>query len=455
MRRGERRCAEDEQRDRARRQPEGEAERRHVLEAHVAREVAPEDGAERPERRRAERVERRLAAPCTVGWKRVRDAHQPRADERRHEVQGEARPRPLAEHDAAQRPPRSIGCTFWRTTGVTGSPSTNACVNRIVATADEPAPITTAASDVPPAEPPHRGERRGEKRQRRAGRARGARRRRSSQRSSSGRAGAASSASSPQSVAATATNTVAAGRERSHDSIDGAYPPRVSRPAGPDPATVATIARTTPTTRRTAAQPRASPTRAAKSAAPSAPRRRPARANRRRRRVPRPQRDRANKTGNRHVRRRVREQPRARFEEQREDRDEQEHADVVVPPVNADALAREEHAERREHDADRRLEQVLRGLLAERRAQCDPESDHGGERDCRTDHSAEAMADAAERDHDQHDLDPLEQHAVERRRPATRCSRVESARLRRLELLGLVVLLLQASLSKDRLVQPP
>src|SRR5581483_3984521 len=39
------------------------------------------------------------------------------------------------------------GCSFCRTTGVTKScPSTNACVKRIVATADEPAPITTAAS---------------------------------------------------------------------------------------------------------------------------------------------------------------------------------------------------------------------------------------------------------------------------------------------------------------------
>ncbi len=37
---------------------------------------------------------------------------------------------------------------------------------------------------------------------------------------------------------------------------------------------------------------------------------------------------------------------------------------------------------------------------------------------------------------------------------ATQCSRVESAALRRLELLGLVVLRLQAGLAKDRLVQP-
>ena len=41
----------------------------------------------------------------------------------------------------------TIGCTFCSTTGVTKSvPTTNACVKRIVATAEEPAPITTAAS---------------------------------------------------------------------------------------------------------------------------------------------------------------------------------------------------------------------------------------------------------------------------------------------------------------------
>ncbi len=90
---------EDEQRDRTARESEREAQRRDVLEAHVAREVATEDGAERPERRGPERVERRLET-VDRRMEGVLHAHQPRADERRDEEKGEAASRPFAENHA-------------------------------------------------------------------------------------------------------------------------------------------------------------------------------------------------------------------------------------------------------------------------------------------------------------------------------------------------------------------
>ena len=95
----ERGRAEHEQRDRARRQTEGKAERGHVLEVHALREVAAEHRPERPERGGGERVERRLQA-VRARMERIGHADQPRADERRHQVEREERTRPLAEHDA-------------------------------------------------------------------------------------------------------------------------------------------------------------------------------------------------------------------------------------------------------------------------------------------------------------------------------------------------------------------
>ena len=47
---------------------------------------------------------------------------------------------------AAASSTATSGWTFCRTTGVTGSPRTNASVKRIVASADDPAPMITPAA---------------------------------------------------------------------------------------------------------------------------------------------------------------------------------------------------------------------------------------------------------------------------------------------------------------------
>ena len=57
----------------------------------------------------------------------------------------EARPRPLAEDEAAPATATS-GWIFWITTGVMKSPWKSASVKRIVAIADAPAPIAIAAA---------------------------------------------------------------------------------------------------------------------------------------------------------------------------------------------------------------------------------------------------------------------------------------------------------------------
>ena len=56
------------------------------------------------------------------------------------------RPRGRSPSSAAASDTAISGCTFCRTTGVTGSPSTNAWVKRIVASAEDPAPITIPAA---------------------------------------------------------------------------------------------------------------------------------------------------------------------------------------------------------------------------------------------------------------------------------------------------------------------
>ena len=69
-----------------------------MLEAHHPGEVAPEHRAERPEDRRAERVQHRLQA-VHRRMQRIRDTHQPGADQRRAEIEREPRAHALAEDD--------------------------------------------------------------------------------------------------------------------------------------------------------------------------------------------------------------------------------------------------------------------------------------------------------------------------------------------------------------------
>ena len=132
--------AEDEDRRQRGRKPEREAHRRHLLEGQLEREEAAEDGAERPERRRAERVEdRRQAVQRDV--ERARKRHQPGPGEAAERERAPKRGRGRSPSSAAASDTAISGWTFWRTTGVTGSPCTNASVKRIVASADDPAPI--------------------------------------------------------------------------------------------------------------------------------------------------------------------------------------------------------------------------------------------------------------------------------------------------------------------------
>ena len=76
---------------------------------------------------------------------RGRERHQPRPGETRDEEEAEARTRTLPEDGGSQQH-GDERLTFCRTTGVTGSPCTNASVKRIVASADDPAPMTTPAA---------------------------------------------------------------------------------------------------------------------------------------------------------------------------------------------------------------------------------------------------------------------------------------------------------------------
>ena len=140
----ERRHAEHEQGDRARGQAEQEPQRRHVLEAQVAREVAAEHRSEPPEQRGAERIEHRREA-VGLRMERVRDAHEPRAHERGDEV-GAYRGRGRSSRTTIAPRTANTGCTFCSTTGVTKSWWVkSASVNRIVATAYVPALIAIAA----------------------------------------------------------------------------------------------------------------------------------------------------------------------------------------------------------------------------------------------------------------------------------------------------------------------
>ena len=155
---------------RARRQPEREPQASSRAGTRAAREVAAEHRAERPQ---ARPPRARRASAGGRAWPDGSGAgrHQPGPDERAHEIEREAAPRPLAEHE----PRTEHGderLHLLQHDRRHESPSTNACVKRIVATAEEPAPITTAATRAASRHARRRRARRHEKRQRDQRRAR-------------------------------------------------------------------------------------------------------------------------------------------------------------------------------------------------------------------------------------------------------------------------------------------
>ena len=105
---------------------------------------AAEDGAERPESGRPQGEERRLRAvqrDVEGAW----EGHQPRPGETRDEEEAEAGTRTLPEDGGSQQHDDQR-LHLLQDEGVTASPRTNASVKRIVATADDPAPMMTPAA---------------------------------------------------------------------------------------------------------------------------------------------------------------------------------------------------------------------------------------------------------------------------------------------------------------------
>ena len=115
-----------------------------MLERQAARQVATEDGPEPPEHRRAEREDDRLE-PRRVDVERLRERDQPDAEQCRDEEPDETPSRLLAEDHACRRD-HDQRLHLLQDDRSDRIPFTNACVKRIVAMADAPAPIAIPAS---------------------------------------------------------------------------------------------------------------------------------------------------------------------------------------------------------------------------------------------------------------------------------------------------------------------
>jgi len=98
--------------------------------------------------------------------------------------------------------------------------------------------------------------------------------------------------------------------------------------------------------------------------------------------------------------------------DQREERDHAEQRELAAGPVDAGALGAPEAAEAREQEADDELDRVLRHAR-ERPLRDDSSDDHDHERACGAcGCESELALRASEGDHDEYDLEPLEQDAL-------------------------------------------
>ena len=102
--------------------------------------------------------------------------------------------------------------------------------------------------------------------------------------------------------------------------------------------------------------------------------------------------------------------------ERQRQRDDRQQRRVAARPVRAGALRAPEHPERGQHHPDPELQRVL-GHAGERRVDGDAGDDHDQHGDAGGDRrEPDVVLVGAEREHDEHDLEPLEQHALERDR---------------------------------------